>query len=236
VAEFAFALLLTLSRKMYPSLKRVKEQGKFNFDGLRGFDLKGKTLGVVGTGHIGTYVVKIAVGFGMNVIAYDPFPNEKLATEFHFTYVSLEDLLAQSDVITLHVPYMPATHHLINSENVKKIKRGAVLINTARGPLVETQALVWGLRNGIIAGAGLDVLEEEGFVKDELEMLEHGHPAAEQLMTALADHELMTMDNVVITPHNTFQTSEAIQRILNTTVENIKAFVQGSPTNVVKSK
>src|SRR6185295_196008 len=111
--------------KMYPSIKRVREDGLFSFDGLRGFDLQGKTLGVIGTGHIGTYVIKIANGFGMSVIAYDPFPNEKLAVEFNFKYRTLDELLAESDIVTIHVPYMPATHHLINKDNIAKFKKGS---------------------------------------------------------------------------------------------------------------
>ncbi len=234
VAEFTFALLLTLSRKVYQSVKRVREQGWFSFDGLRGFDLKDKILGVVGTGHIGAYVIKIARGFGMNVIAYDPFPNEKLSSEYNFEYVQFEDLLKRSDVITLHVPYLPSTHHMLNQQTMQHIKPGSVLINTSRGGLVETQALVEALRSGILAGAALDVLEEEGFIKDEVVMLTHGHPNSEQLKTVLADHELMYMDNVIITPHNAFQTTEAMRRILDMTLENIDAFIKGNPKNLVK--
>jgi D-lactate dehydrogenase len=146
----------------------------------------------------------------------------------------LEDLLKQSDIITLHVPYMPATHHIINKENIKLAKKGSVLINTARGGLVETDALVWALKNGILAGAATDVLEEEGFIKDELDIIVNGHPNMEQLKVALEDHELMHMDNVIITPHNAFNTKEAMQRILDTTVENIRGFIKGQPVNVVK--
>src|SRR6185503_853485 len=162
VAELAFALILTLARKMYPAIKRVREEGLFSFDGLRGFDIAGKTLGVVGTGHIGEYVIKIAKGFGMNVVAYDPFPKEELAKELGFTYASLEDMVGQADITTIHVPYMPATHHMINKDNIDKFKKGSILINTSRGGLVETDALVYGLRNGILGGYGADVLEEEG--------------------------------------------------------------------------
>ncbi len=236
VAELAFALILTLSRKMYPSVKRVRDEGLFSFDGLRGFDLQGKTLGVIGTGHIGTYVVKIANGFGMNVIAYDPFPNEKLATEFNFKYRTLDELFAESDIVTIHVPYMPATHHLINKENIVKFKKGSILINTSRGGLVETEALVYGMRNGILGGAGVDVLEEEGVLIDEQKILAEGHPKEEQLKTVLADHELMHMENVIITPHIGAQTSEALRRILDTTAENILAFEKGSPQNLIGAK
>jgi D-lactate dehydrogenase len=233
VAEFTFALLLALSRKISPAVKQVREQGLFATDNLQGFDLQGKILGVIGTGHIGTYVVKIAHGFGMNIVAFDPHPNEKLAAEFNFKYVSLEELLKTSDVITLHVPYMPATHHLLNRENLKLCKKGSVLVNTARGGLVETAGLVEALKEGRLAGAALDVLEEEGFIKEEAEMLIHGHPKEDDLKILLADHELMYMDNVLITPHNAFNTKEAIERILETTINNIKSFAEGKPKNVV---
>lgn len=236
VAELAFALILALSRKLYPAIKRVREQGLFNFDGLRGFDLAGKTLGVIGTGHIGAYAIKIAKGFSMEVVGYDPFPNEKLAAEYGFKYLSLEELLAQSDIVTIHVPYMPATHHLLNRDNLMKMKRGSILINTARGPLIETAGVVEALRTGVLAGFGADVLEEEGIITDELNMLAKGHPKEEQLKTVLADHELMQMENVVITPHMGAQTSEAIRRILETTITNIQAFAAGKPENVVEPK
>ncbi len=236
VAELAFALILTLSRKMYPAIKRVREQGLFSFDGMRGFDLAGKTLGVIGTGHIGAYAIKIAKGFGMEVVAYDPFPNEKLATEYGFKYLSLEEMLAQSDIVSVHVPYMPATHHLLNKDNLMKMKRGSLLINTSRGPIVETEGVIAALRNGTLAGFGADVLEEEGIITDELNILSNGHPKEEQLKTVLADHELMQMENVVITPHMAAQTSEAIRRILNTTITNIQAFAAGKPENIVEMK
>jgi D-lactate dehydrogenase len=236
VAELAFALILTVSRKMYPAIKRVRDDGLFSFDGLRGFDVQGKTLGVIGTGHIGTYVIKIAHGFGMNIVAYDPFPNKKLASEYDFQYVSLDELLGQSDIVTLHVPYMPATHHMINKDTITKFKKGSILINTARGGLVETDALVYGLRHGILSGVGTDVLEEEGFLIDELKILAEGHPKEEQLKTVLADHELMHMENVIITPHIGAQTSEALRRILDTTAENIKLFIEGKLQNEIVKK
>lgn len=235
VAEFTFALILALSRKIFPAVKRVREQGLFATDGLQGFDLKGKTLGVIGTGHIGTYVVKIAKGFGMNVLAFDPHPKADLAKDFGFEYLPLGDMLKQADIVSLHVPYMPATHHLISAENIKLMKPGALLINTARGGLVDTQALIESLKEGHLAGAGLDVLEEEGFVKDEMEILAHGHPSEQQLKIVLADHELMQMENVLITPHNAFNSKEAMQRILDTTVSNIESFIKGQPVNLVKA-
>lgn len=234
VAEFAFALILALSRKIFPAVKRVREQGLFVTDGLQGFDLLNKTIGVVGAGHIGMHIIKMANGFGMKVLAYDPYPKAELAAQNGFEYASLEDLLKQSDIITLHVPYMPATHHLISAHNIGLCKKGSIIINTARGGLIETSALISALKSGQIAGAGLDVLEEEGFVKDEVHMLALGHPNEEQLKTILADHELMYMDNVLITPHNAFNTKEALMRILDTTIMNIEAFSKGTPVNLVK--
>jgi D-lactate dehydrogenase len=231
VAEFTFALILALSRKIYPAIKRVHEQGLFSYEGLRGFDLKGKTIGVIGTGKIGARVIKIAQGFEMEVLAYDPHPREDLGIK----YATLEDLLKKSDIISIHVPYMPATHHLINEENLKLVKPTAILINTSRGGLVDTMALLTSLKQKQLAGAGLDVLEEEGYIIDELNLLK-GHPNEEQLKTILADHELMQMDNVVVTPHNAFNTKEALERIFQTTAENIKSFQLKLPVNLVNLK
>lgn len=235
VAEFTFALILALSRKIYPAIKRVREQGWFSTEGMEGFDLRGKTIGIIGTGHIGEHVVRMAKGFEMDVLAYDPHPKTELAASLGFSYVSLEDLLKQSDIISLHVPYLPATHHLINNQNISLCKKGCYIINTSRGGLIETGALIGALKSGQVVGAGLDVLEEEGFIKEELQILHEGHPNEQQLKIALADHELMQMDNVIITPHNAFNSKEALIRILDTTIENITAFANGNPVNVVKA-
>jgi D-lactate dehydrogenase len=234
VAEYAFALLLMLTRKTYQAARRVREEGKFHTDGLTGFDLADKTIGIIGTGHIGCHAIQIANGFGMHVLAYDPFPKPDLEKTCSMKYVSLDELLAQSDVITLHAPYMPATHHLLNVKNMQTIKPGALLINTARGALVETAALVEALHSGRLAGAGLDVLEEEGYVGEEWKLLTSGSPKAEQMATILADHQLMALPNVIITPHNAFNTTEAIERILEITTQNITSFAQGAPQNTVK--
>lgn len=236
VAEFTFALLLALSRKIYPAIKRLREEANFSSVGLQGFDLKGKIIGVVGTGHIGAYVIKIAQGFGMKVVAYDPYPNSSLQKECGFEYLGLDELLKCSDVVTLHVPYMPATHHLINMQNIQLIKPGAVLINTARGGLIETQALVSALTNKILAGAAVDVLEEEGYIAEEAKFVKDAHPSEQQLKNLLADHELMHMENVIVTPHNAFNSKEALMRILDTTVENLSGFSNGKKLNLVKSK
>ncbi|MDO8593683.1 MAG: NAD(P)-dependent oxidoreductase [bacterium] len=232
VAEFAFALLLALSRRIIDADERVRE-GTFSPNGLRGFDLAGKTLGVVGTGHIGAHIIRMAQGFGMKVIGFDAFPNADLSHTLNFTYVSLTELLAQSDVISLHVPYNKDTHHLINKENIGAIKKGAYLINTARGAVVETDALIEALQNGMLAGAALDVLEEEGELSEEAALLTAPHPNADALKITLENHYLINHPRVIVTPHLAFNTQEAVERILNTTIENIASFASGSPKNTI---
>lgn len=234
VAEFAFALLLMLSRMTYEGHDRIIKTGSFSPQGLRGFDLKGKILGVVGTGHIGRHVIRMAKGFEMNVIAFDVKHDDVYAKEAGISYVSFDELLGGSDIITLHAPYNPHTHHLINRGNVEKIKKGAYLINTARGGLVETDALVYALQKEILAGAAMDVLEEEGYLLDETVLLNDPHPNVESLKTMLENHYLIDHPRVIITPHMAFNTKEALSRILDTTIENIEAFEKGTPANVVK--
>ena len=217
VAEFTFALILTLSRKVREATSGLKENGDYTVPvNSQGFDLNGKTLGVVGTGKIGKNVIRIARGFSMNVVAYDLYPDLAFAKENNFIYANLPDILAQADIVTLHAPYTKENHHLINKENISSFKKGAYLINTARGELVETEALVLGLENGTIAGAGLDVLEGERLIKkgDTIPML--------------------NMPNVVMTPHIAFNTKEAEMRIMQTSVDNIKNFISGTPINLVK--
>lgn len=233
VAEHTFALILDLSRKIHESIEQVKKEG-FAVEGLRGFDLKGKTLGVVGLGRIGQHVARIAQGFEMNVLAYDVFPDKKLARKLNFKYVSLEDLLKNSDIITLHVPLNEKTRHLINAQNINLIKKNSHLINTARGGIVETSALVSALEKGILAGAGLDVLEEECYIKEEGQFLSEDFSKKCDVKTMLANHILMDKKNVIITPHNAWNSNEAIQRILDTTIENIKGFLKGKPINIVE--
>lgn len=230
VAEFAFALLLSFSRKIFEAVRRVKEDENFSFDGLQGFDLNGKTIGIVGVGRIGKFMVKIAKGFGMNVLAYDAYPNEILAKEMGFSYVSLDDLLVNSDVISLHIPYTETSHNFIDLEKIKKMKKGVILINTARGGLVKIEDIVRALTDGILGGYCTDVLKEEGIIKDERAFLLYGHPEEHNLKAVIADHVLMEMPNVIITPHNAFNTKEAIQRILDTDIENIKSFIETGET------
>jgi len=232
VAEFTFALLLALSRRVIDADERVRE-GTFSPRGLRGFDLAGKTIGVVGCGHIGMHVIRMANGFGMKVLGFEVHQDPARAQEFNFTYAALPELLAESDIITLHVPYNEHTHHLINKENIAGIKKGAYLVNTARGAVVETDALVEALKTGTLAGAALDVLEEEGDLDDEAVLLTAEHPNADAIKTALENHYLINHPRVIVTPHTAFNTTEAVERILDTTIENIKNFAAGTPTNAV---
>lgn len=235
VAEFAFGLILALSRKIYLGIDRLKETGAFSYDGLQGFDLRERTIGIIGTGRIGRHAIAMAKGFSMHVVAYDPFPNPALATELGFVYTSLEELLQQSDVVTIHVPYLASTHHLINDERIKMMKPTAILINVSRGGIVDTTALLTALKEQRLAGAGLDVLEEEVHIKDEYAFLRYGHPQAEALQTLVANHELARLPNVLITPHMAFNTIEGVERILKTTAENIEAYMKGGPVNTVEA-
>lgn len=227
VAEFAFGLLLTITKKIIQADLSVKITEKFNREGLTGLDLNGKTFGVIGTGHIGINAVKIAKGFGMEVLAYDAFPNQELPEKFGFTYVGLEELMSKSDFVSLHVPFLPSTKHLINQKNISFFKRGVVLINTSRGEIVETEALINGLETGIIGAAGLDVLENETTLRTDFD---------EASAEAKLNDKLIALNNVIITPHVASNTKEAIERIRQTTVDNIKAFINSDPQNVVKPK
>jgi D-lactate dehydrogenase len=231
VAEHTFALILALSRKVHEAFVRVRA-GNFSLEGLRGFDLKDKTIGVVGAGRIGLHVIRIARGFGMKVLAFDVKRDNFWAEVLGFEYAELNDVLGRSDIITLHAPYNRHTHHLINRDNIHKIKRGAILINTARGGLVNTDALLKGLDDGILAGAGLDVLEGEEAIYEESALLgDATNP--EKLRTAIQNHVILKKPNVVFTPHNAFNSQEALERILDTTAENIAAFAAGAAKNVV---
>lgn len=237
VAEFTFGLILSLSRNIIKANDYIKESSDFNhFLSMEGFDLRNKTLGVIGTGKIGKNVIKIAQGFGMKVIAYDLFPDPVFAEENNFIYKNLPELFAQSDFLTLHAPYNKENHHLINRENIATMKKGIYLINTARGELVDTDALVWGLKEGIIAGAGLDVLEGERELKEEIEILSDPSKVQRRIeyKILLEDHILMDMPNVIITPHIAFYSREAVADILKTTIQNIKGFSSGSVLNLVK--
>jgi len=233
VAEHTFALILALSRNVHKShVRRLKSD--FSIEGLKGFDLKDKTIGVIGAGKIGLHVIKIARGFGMHVLAYDAFENRFLSDVLDYEYVSMDRLLAESDILTLHTPYNEKTHHLIDEHAVAKMKRGAILINTARGELIDNDALIQGLDQGILAGAGLDVLEGEYLIKEEKELLS-GTRIDGDLSELMKDHNLLRRDNVVYTPHIAFYSDEALHRILHTTIANITCFVDGSCQNIVPS-
>jgi D-lactate dehydrogenase len=237
VAEFAFALILALSRRVVDADERVRQTGTFSQHNLRGFDLSGKTLGVVGCGHIGVHAIRIGNGFGMRVLGFDTRRDETFAAQHHFSYASLDELLAHSDVITLHIPYNRHTHHLINAQNIMRVKKGAYLINTARGAVVETSALIAALQTGVLAGAGLDVLEEEGAMNatEELALLAGPHPAEHALKMALENRFLIDHPRVIVTPHIAFDTEEAVRRIADTTIENLRAFAASTLLNVVNS-
>lgn len=220
VAEFTFGLILNLSRNISSANVYLRETLNYNYlPWMEGFNLEAKTLGVIGTGKIGKNVVKIAKGFEMNVLAYDPHPDLAFSEENNFTYKNLNEVIAQADILTLHAPYTEENYHLINKENITIMKKGVYLINTARGELVDTKALIWGLEEGIIAGAGLDVLEGE---KKQLPN-----------MVSL-NNKLIKMPNVMVSPHMAFYTREAVASIMQTTVENIKRFISGNLQNLVK--
>ncbi|MDO8552802.1 MAG: NAD(P)-dependent oxidoreductase [bacterium] len=233
VAEFTFALMLTLSRRIFEAFHQVREEGSFKTASLEGFNLFGKTLGVVGTGSIGRNVVRIAKGFGLNVLMFDPRQDKSLESE-QSKYVSFDELLAGSDIVTLHVPYTKENHYLLNKEAFAKIKRGAFVINTARGELIDTEALLDALKSGQVAGAGLDVLEEERVLKDEIELVK-GIESMNELKILIRDHALIDMPRVVITPHIAFFSREAYHEILEVTASNITSFAAGKATNVVTS-
>ncbi|MFT4250404.1 MAG: NAD(P)-dependent oxidoreductase [Candidatus Woesearchaeota archaeon] len=231
VAEHTFALLLAISRRLVEGVLRVRS-GVFDPHGLEGFDLKSKTLGVVGTGHIGQHVIRMANGFEMDVVAFDPFPNKAVQRKLGFRYADLNELLATSDIVTLHCPYNEHTHHLLNQDNLSKIKKGAVIINTARGGLIHNEALLSALSDGRVGFAGLDVLEEEVSIREEVEVLSKRRKGVD-VHSMLIDHVLINHPRVVVTPHNAFNSKEALQRILNTTADNI---LVSSDANVVKVK
>jgi D-lactate dehydrogenase len=230
VAEFTFGLILSLSRKIPQAAQRVKEDVEFDHEGLKGFDLYGKTLGVIGTGKIGANVIKIAKGFGMIILAHDSFPSDQLSKTFEFQYVSLEQLLKESDIVTIHVPASLKTHHLINKDNIFQMKKGSILINSARGDVIETEALYKAISENHLAGAGLDVLEGEDSLDDDLTK-EEFEPL--EIRNILENSQLIKNPNVLVTPHSAFYTQEAEQAIMQTTVENIQGFIDGTSKNVV---
>ena len=193
--------------------------GSFVLDGLTGFDMYGKTVGVIGTGKIGQCVAEILVGFGCHVLAYDVHENPEVQKLSNTEYVSQDELLSRSDIITLHLPLFEETHHLINRKTISQMKRGVMLINTSRGGLIETVALVEGLKSGHIGSAGLDVYEEEAGV--------FFNDISDQILNDDVLARLMTFNNVVITSHQAFLTHEALDNIAETTLQNINEFLKG---------
>ncbi len=218
VAEHATALLLALNRKIPRAYNRVRD-GNFSLDGLVGFDLHGKTIGVVGLGRIGGAFAKIAHGFGCRVLAHDVQPNRDLESEAGVNYVDLDQLYRESDAISLHVPLFPQTFHMINRTTLEKMKKGALLINTSRGALINAADLLEALKAGVIAGAGLDVYEEEdGVFFQDLS----GQVLQDDILA-----RLLSCPNVLITSHQGFLTKEALQNIALTTLRNLAAFSEG---------
>lgn len=217
VAEFTFALILNLSRKINEAGKQLKEGGIFEaLKNTQGFDLDGKVVGVIGTGKIGKNVIRIARAFNMKVLAYDLYPDLAFAKENDFEYKDLNEVFSFSDIITLHAPSTKENYHLINKESISKMKKGVYVINTARGELINTEDLILGVKEGIVGGVGLDVLEgERDFKKgDKIAFFE--------------------MPNVIVTPHIAFYSKEAVDRIAKTSIDNIKGFMSGNLQNLVK--
>lgn len=213
VAEHAIALLLTSIRRIHKAYIRTKDFN-FSLSGLTGFDLHGKTVGVIGTGRIGRVFIDICRGFGMKVLAYDKYPNENSGID----YVSLDTLFEKSDIISLHCPLTEETHHLIDENAIKKMKKGATLINTSRGALIDAEALLAGIKSRHIGAACLDVYEEEAdiFFEDF-----SGHIVNDDILA-----RLISMPNVIVTSHQAFLTEEALSNIAETTVMNIKEFAE----------
>ena len=217
VAEHTMALLLTSIRRIHKAYIRSRDFN-FSLSGLTGFDLHGKTVGVIGTGRIGRVFINICRGFGMKVLAYDKFPAEGLADGDTVKYVSLDELLAESDILSLHCPLTEDTHHIIDEAALNKCKRGVVLLNTSRGALVDAEALLSGIKSRKVGAACLDVYEEESdlFFEDN-----SGHILEDDTLA-----RLISMPNVIVTSHQAFLTEEALENIAETTVKNIVGFFQ----------
>jgi D-lactate dehydrogenase len=220
VAEHAVALLLALNRKIPRAYNRVHDQN-FSLNGLVGFDLHGKTAGIIGTGKIGRVVAEILRGFGMKVLAYDPFPAPDWAATAGVEYTDPEKLARESAVISLHVPLTPETHHIVSRETIELTKRGTIIVNVSRGALIDTKALIEALKSGHLGGVALDVYEEEeGVFFEDL---------SGQVLQDDDLARLLTFPNVLITAHQAFLTREALAEIARVTVENLCAFAQGKP-------
>jgi D-lactate dehydrogenase len=220
VAEHAVALMLSLNRKIHRAYWRTRD-GNFSLHGLMGFDMHGKTAGIIGTGKIAKILIKILKGFGMNIVAYDLYPDYAFAEEQGITYTTLDELYKQSDIISLHCPLTDKTKYLINDISICKMKDNVMIINTGRGLLIHTNALIEGLKNKKIAAAGLDVYEEEGdyFYEDKSDKIIDDDVLA----------RLLSFNNVIVTSHQAFFTKEALHNIAETTLLNVKAFMENQP-------
>lgn len=218
VAEYALALMLSLNRKIYRAYWRTKD-GNFALNGLMGFDMYGKTAGIIGTGKIAKILIHILNGLGMNILAYDIYPDKDFASMENFKYVTLDELYQKSDIISLHCPLTEQTHHIINRQAIEKMKDGVMLINTGRGALIDTHALVEGLKSKKIASAGLDVYEEEKnyFYED----------VSDKIINDDMLVRLLSFHNVVVSSHQAFFTREALYNIARTTLQNILDFKEG---------
>ena len=218
VAEHAVALMLALNRKIHRAYWRTRD-GNFALHGLMGFDMNGKTAGIIGTGKIARILIRILQGFGMKVVAYDLYPDEKYAREVGISYVSLDSLYAQADMISLHVPLTDQTKNMIDAQSIAKMKEGTIIINTSRGQLIHTNALIEGLKSKKIAAAGLDVYEEEEgyFYEDQSDKIIDDDVLA----------RLLSFNNVIVTSHQGFFTREAMHNIAETTLQNIQDFIDG---------
>ena len=226
VAEHAAGLILTLNRKLHRAYARTRD-GDFSLNGLLGFDLHGKTLGIIGTGVIGRVFGKIMAGFGMTLLAHDPGPPARDLLDAGARYTPLEELLAQSDIVSLHCPLLPSTYHLIDANALAQMKHGAMLINTGRGGLTDSSALVDALKSGQLGHLGLDVYEEESGLFFE----DHSNHLLQDDVLA----RLLSFPNVIITSHQAFFTREALGEIANTTLGNVKAWFDDFPRNQLTS-
>lgn len=232
VAEFAFGLILDVMRKISRSYMNLKNE-HLGSDIYTGFELKNKTIGIIGTGAIGAEVVRIAKGFGMNVLAYDIFPKDILIQEYGVKYISLDELLKASDIISLHAPLTDNNFHLINEEKIKLMKPSAVIVNTARGELIDTKALYTALSENRIFGAGIDVLEAENMLTKPDAVVDFDYLTNDNIRQTLINERLLKLHNVVVTPHIAYNTQEAQDRILHITINNISSFFEGKITNSV---
>ena len=215
VAEYSLALMLSLNRKIHRAYWRTRD-GNFSLNGLMGFDMHGKTIGIIGTGKIAKILIRLLKGFGMRILAYDLYPDMKFAGEEGISYVSLDELYRESDIISLHCPLTDQTKYMIDKDSIDKMKKGVMIINTGRGQLINTNDLIEGLKEKKIAAAGLDVYEEEGeyFYEDKSDKIIDDDVLA----------RLLSFNNVIVTSHQAFFTKEALHNIAETTLQNIEDF------------